>query len=236
MKTEDRASATAKRQGAVGPLGGDRLPTPPRERKPALAALAALLVLVGALGATLLVLQAGDRIEAIKITDRVPAGQQIPEDAITPVMVADDTDVSYVRWSQRDQLKDYRAETDLVAGTVLVGEMLGEDEGIGEGQAIVGVTLQPGQYPPGLKAGDTVAAYLVGNTAEDAGGDTDGTGSAADTLIVPGAKVTEIHGAEEPDGNTELSLRMRVDQEVVPQLTRAASAGEVSVVIVGSDS
>ena len=48
-----------------------RLPAPARERKPALAALAVLLILGGALGAGFLVLQSGKRVAAIEISTRI---------------------------------------------------------------------------------------------------------------------------------------------------------------------
>jgi hypothetical protein len=234
MRTEDRVSAAAKRPVPVGPMAGagDRLPTPPRERKPALAALAALLVLVGALGATLLVMRAGDRIEAIRIVEAVPAGQPIPEEAMESVMVADDPSVSYVEWSQRSQLSEFLSQTDLVEGTVLVGQMLGEDDGLDEDERIVGVTLQPGQYPPGLEAGDRIDAYWVGDEVTETDEE---TGTTPDPLLVEGARVAEINGEEdEADGNSALALRLRVNEEEAPALTRAASQNEVTVVIVGS--
>ena len=79
MKIQERTGAGAGRSAVpAGPSVGDRLPTPPRERKPALAALAVLLILVGALGATMLVLQAGDRIEVVKITEEIPARPLTP--------------------------------------------------------------------------------------------------------------------------------------------------------------
>lgn len=60
MKIQERTGAGNNRSAApVQPTMGERLPSPPRERKPALAALAVLLILVGALGATMLVLRAG---------------------------------------------------------------------------------------------------------------------------------------------------------------------------------
>jgi hypothetical protein len=207
-------------------MAGDRLPSPPRERKPALAALAALLVLVGALGATLLVLRAGERVEAIMITEQVPAGQPIPDDAITSVMVADNTDVAYVEWSKREQLEKYRAATDLVEGSVLVGKMLTTDAGIDQGEALVGVNLQPGHYPPGLEIGDTVDVYLVGDAVEE----TDEEGTPADPQLVSGARVTEIYGEDdEVDGNGALSLQLRVDVDDVPALASAAAEDAVSV-------
>lgn len=229
MKTEDRVSAAAKRPVAAGPMAGDRLPSPPRERKPALAALAALLVLVGALGATLLVLRAGERVEAIMLTERVPAGQPISEGAISSVMVADNTDVEYVEWAQRDQLGDFRAAADLVPGTVLVGPMLTTDAGIEEGQALVGVTLQPGHFPPGLEVGKRVDVILVGDAAQGEEG-----GTAPEPVLVSGARVTEIFGEDdEVTGHSALSLQLRVDAADAPTVLDAAAENAVSVAMVG---
>jgi hypothetical protein len=212
-------------------MAGDRLPSPPRERKPALAALAALLVLVGALGATLLVLRAGERVEAIMITEDIPAGQPITEDAISSVMVADNTDVEYVLWEQRGQLGEFRAETDIVDGSVLVGGMLTTEAGIADGQAVLGVPLQPGQYPPGLEVGDTVTAYLTGDSASEA---EEQSGEPAETPLVSGAKVTEINSDDdEADGGSAIYVRLRVDEENAQPLADAASEQAVAIVIVG---
>ena len=49
---------------------GRRLPSAPRERKPALAALAVVLVVGGALVAALLVIDAGHKTGAIEIRSR----------------------------------------------------------------------------------------------------------------------------------------------------------------------
>src|ERR1700678_2033634 len=53
---------------------GRRLPSAPRERKPALAALAVVLVVGGALLAALLVVGAGHKTGAIEITQTVGQG------------------------------------------------------------------------------------------------------------------------------------------------------------------
>ncbi|MCU4745718.1 MULTISPECIES: hypothetical protein [unclassified Streptomyces] len=231
MRTQDRASAAAKKSIAAGPVMGDRLPAPPRERKPALAALAALLVLAGALGATMLVMQAGDRIEAVRITERVPMGGTIPESAMTSVLVADDSSVNYVRWEQRGQLKEeLRAATDLVGGTILIGEMLTGEETLPEDEVIVGVSLQPGQFPAGLKAGDTVAAYWVGRERNSG----DEESPAQQTVITEEAHVSVVHGSGDSIGNTSLPVTLRVAREDAAALTRAASAGEVSLVIIAA--
>ncbi|SOD65843.1 hypothetical protein SAMN06297387_12378 [Streptomyces zhaozhouensis] len=238
MRTEDRVSTAAKKSIAVGPVAGDRLPAPPRERKPALAALAALLVLVGALGATILVMRAGDRVEAIRITERVPMGQRIPESAMEPVLVAEDDAVSYVRWEQRGTvMEELRPTTDLVGGTVLVGEMLTGESTLPEGEVMVGVSLQPGQYPTGLEAGDTVAAYWVGDdgpAGETGESGQDGARSGPETLLTDSARVAAIHGDGGGGGNSTLPVTLRVEEAVVSELTSAAAAGDVSLVVVAA--
>ncbi|SFB94117.1 hypothetical protein [Streptomyces aidingensis] len=236
MKTQNRVSAAAKNPVAAGPALGDRLPTPPRERKPALAALAVLLILVGALGATVLVLQAGDRVEAVQITERIPAGQPIPEDAMTPVLVAEADGVDFVLWGQRDQIidGDVWSRVDLVEGTVLVEEMFTRDDQLGADDVLVGLSLSPGQYPTGLEVGQTVAVYWVGNDAEDAAeADDDATGGGAGPgrqVLSDAAKVVVVDGG---NGNrSDLSVTVRVPTEEVAPLTRAASGGDVAVAIV----
>ncbi|WP_233580537.1 hypothetical protein [Streptomyces triticirhizae] len=236
MRTEDRVTTAAKKSIAVGPVAGDRLPAPPRERKPALAALAALLVLIGALGATVLVMRAGDRVEAIRITERVPMGQRIPESAMESVLVAEDDAVSYVRWEQRQTvMESLRPTTDLVAGTVLVGEMLTGEPTLPEGEVMVGVSLQPGQFPSGLEAGDTVAAYWVGDDGPAGNAEQeDAQQPSQDTLLTDSAQVVAIHGDGGGSGNSTLPVTLRVDEAVVAELTRAAAAGDVSLVVVAA--
>lgn len=219
----------------------------PRERKPALAALAVLLILAGALGSTILVLRAGERVEAIKVTHRVSAGEKVPESAISSVMVAKDSDVQYVEWSQRGLLSKYRASTDLVEGSVLVGPMLTEQQGPKGNQVVVGLSLKSGQYPDGLKAGDVVAAYRVGTDGSRssggasgaAGGGAGGTGGAtgSDPLLVTRAKVQTVKGGGgESSSSGDLPVSLVVDQTAAPKLTQAAAAGEVSLVLVPAHS
>ena len=162
MKIQERTGAGAGRSAAPAqPSVGDRLPAPPRERKPALAALAVLLILVGALGATMLVLQAGDRIEVVKVTEPIPAGGSVSTSNTTSVMVAKDESIHYIEWTQLDQLKKLKAVNAIPAGAVAVGEMFGDEAGVAAGKATVGLSLKAGQYPTGIKQGDTVAAYRV---------------------------------------------------------------------------
>lgn len=238
VKTQERNAASAHRGVAGAAPGGDRLPAAPRERKPALAALAALLVLLGALGTTLLVMRAGDREDAVAITKRVPQGQAVPQSAIKSVTVAKDSGVNYVPWDQRKTLTKYRASADLVPGSLLVGDALSEDKGLGGNKVVVGLSLKANQYPSSLRDGDTVAAYRSAGTSGSSSNKPSGSGASGEGApIAEDVKVQSVGGggdSQEFSGDRPVSVVVSKDQ--AQQLTSAASNDEVSLVITPSGS
>jgi hypothetical protein len=144
------------------PGGAVRPPSAPRERKPALAALALLLIAAGVLASVYLQTQAGNRIGVIELSRRVPQGQQVTAADITEAMVARDSSINYVNWSERSLLGKYTTQTDLVAGTLLVGQMLTTAPAANSDTTTIPVTLKTGQFPPSIGVGDKVNAYYVG--------------------------------------------------------------------------
>ncbi|MET8898893.1 MULTISPECIES: hypothetical protein [unclassified Streptomyces] len=234
MKIQERTGAGAGRSAAPAqPSVGDRLPSPPRERKPALAALAVLLILVGALGATMLVLRAGDRVEVVRVTSDIQAGESVGNN-VESVMVAADDSINYIQWTQLEALKDLKAKSTIYKDTVVMGQMFAKQEQIPAGKASVGVALKEGQYPAGIKSGDIVAAYRVG--ASGSGNDSDSSGndassSASGGAIVPDARVNGV--SEDSDSTVSTgskSLTLLVDEADAAALASAAAAGEVAVV------
>ena len=240
MKIQERTGAGAGRSAAPAqPSVGDRLPTPPRERKPALAALAVLLILVGALGATMLVLRAGDRIEVVKVTQEIPAGGAVTDSNVTSVMVAKDSGIHYVEWSQLASLKKLKAVNTIPAGAVAVGEMFGDQSGVGEGKALVGLSLKAGQYPSGIEAGDVVAAYRVLNdTGSNSNSSSSSSSSSAgsNSLIVERATVASVpkEGGDDLVSSTNKAITVTVDSDRAAALAQAASNGQVALVLVSS--
>lgn len=241
MKIQERTGAGAGRSAAPAQASvGDRLPTPPRERKPALAALAVLLILVGALGATMLVLRAGDRIEVVKVTQEIPAGGTVTNSNVTSVMVADDSSINYVKWSQLGDLKKLKAVSTIPAGVVAVGEMFGDDAGVAQGKATVGLSLKEGQYPSGLQAGDTVAVYRVGSDSGSSSGSGANNNSASassdNTAIVDQARVSFVQQKKSDDlvSSTNLPVTLTVDTDKAAAVAQYASNGEVALVLVSS--
>lgn len=238
MKIQERTGAGAGRSAAPAqPSVGDRLPTPPRERKPALAALAVLLILVGALGATMLVLRAGDRVEVVKVTKDIQAGESVSADNTTSVMVADDASINYVKWTQLDALKKLKAKSTIYAGTVVVGDMFAAKAEIPAGKASVGLALKEGQYPTDIKSGDHVAVYNVDATGSGSG--KTGTGSSSSSsggLLVQNALVSGVKDSSDATVSTgNLSLTLLVDQTDAAAVARAASANAVAIVRVSGN-
>ncbi|MFJ4818824.1 hypothetical protein [Streptomyces sp. NPDC088801] len=247
MKIQERTGAGAGRSAAPAqPSVGDRLPTPPRERKPALAALAVLLILAGALGATMLVLQVGERIEVVKVTQAIPPGGSVTQSNSTPVMVAKDDSIHYIEWTQLDQLKKQKlkAVNAIPAGAVVVGEMFGDEAGVAAGKATVGLSLKAGQYPTGIKQGDTVAAYRVGSAtgsgSSNSNSDSSSSSATDSSVIVDSARVTYVPGpkdsGDEIVGSTNLAVTLTVDSDKAAGLAQAASNGEVALVQVPGNS
>ncbi|MFG2649802.1 RcpC/CpaB family pilus assembly protein [Streptomyces sp. NPDC048436] len=236
MKIQERTGAGNNRAATpVQPAVGERLPAPPRERKPALAALAVLLILIGALGATVLVLRAGDRIEVVKVTSEITAGESVNDSNVTSVMVAEDPSIHYVKWDQVAGLKKLKATNTIPKGAVAVGEMFSSKSGLPAGKSAVGVSLKEGQYPAGgLKAGDTVDVFQVGDGAS--GASDKGTGgsagsSASDSPIVAAARVNSVADKSDATVSTgALGVTLLVDSADAAAVTRAASAGAVSLV------
>ncbi|MFF5843223.1 hypothetical protein ACIP4T_14870 [Streptomyces massasporeus] len=242
MKIQERTGAGVGRSAAPAqPSVGDRLPTPPRERKPALAALAVLLILVGALGATMLVLQAGDRIEVVKVTAPIPAGGSVSKSNTTSVMVAKDDSIHYVEWTQLNELKKLKAVNAIPAGVVAVGEMFGSEAGVAAGKATVGLSLKAGQYPTGIKQGDTVAAYRVSSATGSGNSNNNSSSSASsNSVIADSARVSYVPGpkdsGDEIVGSTNLAVTLTVDSDKAADLAQAASNGEVALVKVPGNS
>ncbi|QXJ22089.1 hypothetical protein AGRA3207_003035 [Actinomadura graeca] len=211
-------------RSGLGTSGGQRLPTSPRERKPALAALAVLLILGGALASAYLVMASGQRVSAIRIAQPVAAGQRIPASALEEVQVGD-TGIQYINWTERQNVGRFYAAVPLVKGALLTNSMISRADDAAKGRLVVGLALKPGQLPAdGVDVGKRVTLYAVGGGT--GGGPRAGTVLSADAIVI---------------GMGRGGGRLRSDQTTVdvavlpadaPLLTQAASAGSVALALV----
>ena len=126
---------------------GRRLPSAPRERKPALAILAVLLIVGGALAAGLVVVRSAQRVGAIEITAPVTAGELVPASAMSEVMIPSDTDVRYVAWHEESVVTQWYATENITSGTLLDQGMIGQSNPLSKNEPEVGLALKDGQLP-----------------------------------------------------------------------------------------
>ncbi|MFC4910584.1 hypothetical protein [Actinomadura gamaensis] len=215
----------------LGTAGGQRLPSAPRERKPALAALAVLLVLGGALASAYLVMASGQRVSAIRIAQPVAAGQRIPMSALQEVQVGD-TGIEYIAWSERAKVAQTYAAVPLVRGALLTNSMVSRTNGAAQGRMIVGLSLKPGQFPAkGLESGKRVGLYAVGGNGGN--GNNGGGAARAGTVLAPDAIVIGVSsGGSGRLGSDSVAVDVAVPPNEVAQVTQAASSGLVAVALI----
>jgi len=222
--------------------GGRRMPSAPRERKPALAALAILLVALGAASAAYLVINAGHRVGAVEIVAEVGQGQQIPASAIREVQINADSDVHYVAWQFANRVTGVFAAVQIPAGTLLTPTMTTSTSNLTTGKVEVGLSLKPGQAPTDLLIGQTVRAFPVGtgsgcaagtNGTTGTNGDGGGTGTGA--TATPGEPITtgtivSVSGSTATNGSTA-AVTLAVPETDAGVLACYASAGDVAIAL-----
>jgi len=213
------------------------MPSTPRERKPALAALAVLLVALGAVAAGYLVINAGHRVGAVEITQQVGQGQRIPASAIKEVEIASNSGINYVAWQYANRVAGVYAAVQIPAGTLLTSAMTTSTNNLAAGKVQVGLSLKPGQAPGNLLIGQTVEAFGVGTGsgcgATAGGGGTGGTGGGNGTG--PGVPITtgviaSVFGSTAANGSTA-AVTLAVPDADAGVLACYASAGDVAIAL-----
>jgi len=215
--------------------GGRRMPSAPRERKPALAALAVLLVALGAVAAGYLVLSAGHRVGAVEVVEQIGQGEQIPASALREVQIATDSGVSYVAWQNAGRVAGVYASTEIPAGTLLTPAMTSSTNNLTTGKVEVGLSLKAGQTPGNLLTGDTVEAFPVGTgsgctTTGSTATSGSGAGSVAGVPIATGT-IASVSGSASASGTTA-SVTLAVPAANAGTLACYASAGDVAITLV----
>ncbi len=220
--------------------GGRRMPSAPRERKPALAALAVLLVALGAVAAGYLVINAGHRVGAVEITQQVGQGQRIPASAIKEVEIASNSGINYVAWQYANRVAGVYAAVQIPAGTLLTPAMTTATNNLAAGKVQVGLSLKPGQAPASLLIGQSVEAFGVGTgsgcAAAAAGGGAGGTGGgsggsgAGSGVPITTRVIASVVGSTASNGSTA-AVTLAVPDADAGVLACYASAGDVAIAL-----
>lgn len=215
---------------------GRRPPSAPRERKPALAALATLLIVGGALGAGYLVQNNDKRVWAIEVSSVIGVGQRIRAGALTEVQVAENTRLDFWQWSDLAQATSEYAKTTLYPGTLLTPRMATPSSGQAANYVEAELALKEGQYPVQLQVGNTVNVWADAASpagcpgAISANGVNGANGTNGTSPLAQHATVLDI--TSPPEGGSGLDVEVAINPADEQSVACNSAAGNISIVIV----
>jgi hypothetical protein len=206
----------------------ERLPQPPRRRRPGLAALAVMLVVGCSAVSASLVFASGDTTAVLTVVRAVPAGQALAAADLGTAEISG-SGLTAVAAASRDKVLGLTAAVDLVPGSLLTDKMLTREPVPGPGQAVVGLSLKPGLLPEAeLRAGTAVMLVrLAAPIGTPSSADAERIGS---EVLVPRARV--LSETSDPTTGGRL-VSLLVERSIAAEVSRAAAAGTVSLVVIG---
>ncbi len=138
-----------------------RLPST-RERRPALIALAIVLIVGGALASGWLALQSGDRAYFLQVSQDVAQGAEIQEDSLERVSLPEGFGDG-IPADRQDDVVGSSAAVRLLPGTVLTEAMISDEGGLAANATQVAVPVAGSPYLSQLSAGDQLALTIGGD-------------------------------------------------------------------------
>ena len=208
-------------------VGRGRLPAARRNRRPALAALALLLVLGGALGSALVAYRSGSRVDVLVARHDIPVGRQIgAADLRVARVAADSANVVDARYLNR--FVGSFATGRIPEGTLVNARMFKVGSVIPSGAQLVGMVLDTTRRTTQRPSeGDVVRIYYV----SQAGGQPVGDVAPGDT-IVRAARVMQVGRGSGSDGT---SVTVLVKDDVAGLLAEFAASGSLAVSVLPED-
>ncbi|MEV6286368.1 hypothetical protein [Kribbella sp. NPDC051770] len=226
FSSTNRPQAAGSRAAKPGG-SGRRLPGS-RERRPALAALAVILILLGAAGSTLIALRSGDRQYFVAVRGNLPPGHQIEDKDLTRGDLAGNT-AALVLWSERDTLKDKYTTSWIYAGQFVTPQNFIADP-VPEDGALVGVSLESGRAPAeAVQQGDVVRLVRIPAANAEGG---------VPEVLANAARVTNTSGAltdAKSGANSTVNVTVLVPLSKATTIS-AAAAAKTLVLVKLSDS
>jgi hypothetical protein len=190
--------------------------------------LGLLLIVFSAVAVALYAANVGHRRAVLVVTRPVQAGSVIVSADLSEVRISADPALHTISASQRDRIVGEVAAVGLVRGELVTSGQLSSGPRVAAGQAVVGLSLRPGQLPAALRPPDLVMVVDAGPTA---GGSPEvSTTPFSPAVLVPRAQVFSVDVAA--DGQTTVASII-TSESVAPQVVEAAARGGVSLVLLG---
>lgn len=202
------------------------LPTA-QARRPKLSwiAVGLVLVLIAAMLGAITIARVAAREPVLALAMPIARGEVLTDDHLAVVQVATDDQIATVPAELRDDHVGLVAQADMAPGMLLAGDQLAEGPSLPDGWSVVGLALNPGEYPTSaLAAGDPVE---VVRTPAPIGvrGDTSTV-----EVLAPAAEVFSVELLSESARSFMVALAVPAD--VAPTVAAAAAEGRVRLVLV----
>ena len=198
----------------------DRLPRVRRERRPALAAAGALLVVLCGVGSATLVAAGNDSVPVLALARDVDAGQVLTADDLRVADLAG-SGLSALSADGAGAVVGQMVTATLPAGTLLNDSMLTSTPLPAAGLQLVAVAVKPGGVPAEAVPGRDVTLIRVVTTGDPNAG-------ADPAVLVPRARVVSVR-TETTNGLVILSVQ--VPAEAALPVAQASAAGAVAVTL-----
>jgi hypothetical protein len=213
---------TVRNPPGVAKPGGDRLPRPPGRRRPGLAVIAVLLIVLGAAVAGLLALRIDERVPVLVARHEIGIGQQITADDLSIARMATDG-VAVIPADRASEVIGRYASQEIAPGRLVDTGMLTASGLLTTGQAAVGIALEVGRFPAGgLQTGDLVQVIRS----------VDGVGKVVANRAVIGSVRDPSDGAFGSGGTNTTVVTVVVSERLSPAVAAAAQADQVSLVLI----
>jgi hypothetical protein len=218
LSSSTRTPSQGTRGAGRSAGGANRLPSS-RERRPALAALAVILILLGAAGSALIALNSGNRSDYVAIAvDKLEPGHKLERKDLSRGDLAGATG-GLIPWSEANKYLGQYTTGWLYKDQFVTPANFTAQKPIPAGGALVGVSLEGGRAPSdGIGVGDIVSVIRVPTSNQEA---------VAPATLVKAAEVTASSGAisdSETNANTTLNVTVLVPAEAAPGVAAAAAA------------
>ncbi len=229
----DTVTATRTGRSDSAQFGGQQgFGQPPasrrQQRNVAGVLLGLLLIVFSAVAVALYAANVGHRRAVLVVTRSVQAGSVIVSTDLGEVRISADPALHSIPSSQRDRIVGNVAAVSLVPGELVTSGQLSSGPRLAAGQAVVGLSLRPGQFPAGLRPPDQVMVVDAGPTA---GGSASASAAPFSTaVLVPRAEVFSVDLAA--DGQTTVASII-TSQSLAPEVVEAGAKGGVSLVLLG---
>ncbi|MEZ5278956.1 MAG: SAF domain-containing protein [Acidimicrobiales bacterium] len=190
----------------------------------------ALVVIVCALGVLWWQASATEQTPVLALRNPVERGHVIILEDLQVVGIGSEDQVAVLRSDQAALVVGRVARTDLPAGALITAEQFSDGSLISSGEGVVGLALEPGQFPSlALSAGDAVAVVLTPTAGDPRTFDADTIEGA---VLVNDATVVEV---SQVGVQGYLFVAIQVSEEDAAKVAAAASANRVRLIQVAEE-